>query len=246
MKNILVRKWLTTSLTIGLCLAKTAISSKAEFIEPTESVKKQHFISLLKRPDKEMQNVRGESMRDIYVAKISELDSSVLDPETLNLFSDLIDNDENVWVRLEAVADIANFPMSEDMVPKVTGLLEKYRNDERVNFQVFASQSLLRIGHKHGKLNMQAEKTLAKIAQGQDLEKWKVMIPTHNVGTMIMDPGSKSQIPFEDFYKVNMRVKALLALTLSKDDFSKKVISDLAKDSNTWVRETAQSYSAAH
>lgn len=241
MRSFSVRKWVPISVVLGLLFARTALAGAANSPDPKALEKRQNFIAMIKRPHKEMLNKSGESMRSFYVARLSELDSSVLDAETQTLFADLIEKDEDDWVRLEAAADVAYLPLAGDKLQRVNGLLEKCRTDERVNFQVLASQSLLEIGRKQKKANLAAEKTLAKIAQGQDMAKWMVMIPPHNVGMMIADPASKAQIHFEDFYKTNLRIKAINALSQSKDDFSKKVLTDLTKDGNAWVRETAKS-----
>jgi hypothetical protein len=243
MSNYSDRKWLVASLAVGLCIVKPALSEKVGSEKLKDSDRKSSYIAAIKGPDKPLTKTQGGSLRDLYVARLSELDSNLLDAETLNLFTDLIENDENAWVRLEAVATIVNIPIPKEKIPKVSGLLEKYRNDQRVNFQVLASQSLLRLGRKHGTATLQAEKTLAKIAQGTGMAKWTVMIPSHNVGTMIMDPGSKSQITFEEFAKTNLRLNAVNALAKANSDFSKKVISDLAQDSNQMVREAAQAIS---
>jgi len=210
-------------------------------VEPSAMEMRQNYIAQIKRPDKEMRNHSGESMRSFYVARLSELDKSVLDAATQTLFADLIEKDEDEWVRLEAAAEVGYLPLTEGILPRVTGLLEKCRTDERVNFQVLASQSLLIIAKKRNRTNVQAEKTLAGIAQGRDMANWKVMIPLHNVGTTAMDPTSKTQIPIEEFFKMNLRNTAISALSIAKDEFSKKTLTELAKDGNAWVSETARS-----
>lgn len=230
-----VRKLILSSALVGLCCATNAIS-KSSALEM-----KQQYLTQIKRPTAEMKNHSGESMRSLYVARLAELDSSVLDADMQTLFADLMEKDDDEWVRLEAVGQIAYIPLADDKLARVTGLLEKYRSDERVNFQVLAAQSLLAIGKKKKTTNVQAEKTLAKIAQGQGMAQWKIMIPPHNVGTTIADPTGKAQIPFEDFYRQNMRRKAIFALSIPKDDFSKKVLSDLTKDSDAMISETAKS-----
>lgn len=226
---------------IGFCLSPKIISGDVAGVEPTALQERQQYIAQIKRPDKEMRNRGGESMRSFYVARLAGLDKSVLDAATQTLFADLIEKDEDEWVRLEAAAEVPNLPLAEELVPRFIRLLEKCRKDERVNFRVLASQSLLKIAKKRNRTNEAAEKTLAEIAQGRDMAKWKVMIPLHNVGTMAMDPSSKTQIPIEEFFKMTLRNQAIFALSLAKDDFSKKTLTDLAKDGNTWASETARS-----
>jgi hypothetical protein len=226
---------------IGFCLSPKNVSGGAAGVDSAAMQERQQYIAQIKRPDKEMRNHSGESMRSFYVARLCELDRAVLDAGTQGFIVDLIEKDADEWVRLEAAGEVAYLPLTAELIPRVTRLLEKCRKDERVNFQVLASQSLLRIGKKRNRTNVAAEKTLAGIAQGRNLAKWKVMIPAHNVGTMAMDPSSKTQIPIEEFFKMTLRNQAIVALSLAKDDFSKKTLTDLAKDSNTWVSETAHS-----
>ena len=236
-----IRKGLPALAMIGFCLSSKNVSGSAAGVDPTALQERQQYIAQIKRPDKEMRNHSGESMRSFYVARLSGLDKSVLDSATQTFIVDLIEKDEDEWVRLEAAAEVAYLPLTEGILPRVTRLLEKCRADDRVNFQVLASQSLVIIGKKRNRTNVQAEKTLAEIAQGRNMAKWKVMIPLHNLGTTAMDPSSKTQIPIVEFLKMNLRNQAIYALSLAKDDFSKKVLTDLSKDGNSWVSETARS-----
>jgi hypothetical protein len=202
-------------------------------------------IAKLKTPDAKMRDhASGESMRDLFVHELTMLDPAVLDRATVEYVLSLAENDESEWVRLEAAADIANMPIPSDLEPKVIAMLEKYRMDKRVNFQVLASQSLLKMAAKRGTTDLSSEKALARIAQGQDLAKWTVMIPAHNAGKMIREPGSKTGIPVEQYMKTNMRVNAVQALGHSKSDFAKGVIAGLAKDGNERVRSAAASVEA--
>jgi hypothetical protein len=88
---------------------------------------------------------------------LAELGREAIDAETQRLFADLMEKDEDEWVRLEAAAQFAFLPLADENLPRVTGLLEKCRADERINFQVLASQSLLMIGKRQKKTNVQAE-----------------------------------------------------------------------------------------
>jgi hypothetical protein len=238
------RKWFAGSLSVMLFIAQTAFSSGIQSQKARDIEKKNAYIAAINRPDKPMTKTEGGNLRDLYVAKLSELDTSLLDENVVKLFIDLMEKDENAWVPLEAVAAIVNLPIQKGTLPKVTSLLEKYRNDQRINFQVLASQSLVKIARKNGTPNLAAERTLANIAQGKDMEQWTVMIPAHNAGTMVSDPGGKAQIPFEEYSKVNFRLNAIHALAKSNSAFSKKIISGLAQDSHELVRETARGLSS--
>jgi HEAT repeat protein len=182
----------------------------------------------------------GSTLRSIYVARLSEFDSSFHDEQLIRFFINLIQNDPNEWVRLEAAADIGRLRIPEGMVDEVSAILEKSRKQEAVNFQALAGASLIRVRKAHRKSTTEAEKDLAKLAHGQDKAKWKIMIPPHNRNTMIQDPESKVKVPFEDFFKTNMRVFAIEGLGRAGSDYSKKVLKDLEKDGDKRIKESAK------
>lgn len=228
------------ALIIAMSAATATASGGQQSLEKgstTPLERRDECIAKLKTPDAQMRSSHsGESMRDLFVHELTTLDPSVLDRTTVEFVLSLAENDESEWVRLEAAADIADMPIPSDLEPKVIATLEKCRADKRVNFQVLASQSLLKLAAKGGRTDLGSEKVLARVAQGQDLAKWTVMIPMHNAGKMIKESGSKTEIPVEQYLKTNMRVNAVYALSRSKSDFAKGVIAGLAKDGNDRVR----------
>lgn len=182
----------------------------------------------------------GSTLRSIYVARLSELDSSFHDESLVRFFIDLIQNDPNEWVRLEAAADIARLRIPADLVDEVIAALEKARSHEAVNFQALAGASLINVRKSHRKSTAETEIALAKLALGQDRARWKVMIPPHNRNTMIRDSESKVEVPFEEFFKTNMRVFAIKGLGKSGSDYAKKVLASLEKDGDTRIKGSAK------
>jgi HEAT repeat protein len=234
---------LTIVVHASIAMASRPQSQQVGATSPLE--RRNYCISKLKTPDAQMRDpASGESMRDLFVHELTRLDPAVLDRATVEYVLRLVEDDESEWVRLEAAADIADMPIPSDLEPKVIATLEKCRADKRVNFQVLASQSLLKLAAKGGRTDSGSEKALARVAQGQDLAKWTVMIPAHNAGKMIREPGSKTEIPVEQYMKTNMRVNAVHALGRSKSDFAKGVIAGLAKDGNDRVRDAVASVEA--
>jgi hypothetical protein len=226
---------------IGAAIASGAYSQQAPKMSRDEvTPSKSSLIAEINK--REIDESSGETLRDMYVPKLSELNGDVQDPELVNYFLDLIQNDPNEWVRLEAAADIGNLNIPDDMVVKVNTALDKARKLDAVNFQVLAARAKIKVNKKKNKQDMESVKSIALIAQGKDQSKWKIMIPPHNKNTMIAEPGSKTKIPFEDFFKTELRINAMDGLAISGDDFSKKTLKELEKDGNATIKQKATEF----
>jgi hypothetical protein len=182
----------------------------------------------------------GQSVRDIYVHQLVNLAGGAEDPEIIEFFLELIEKDRNEWVRLEAAADMQFLKIPPGMRERVVGALEKCRKNERIDFQVLASHALIAVAKQSGSTDPGAVETLARIARGEGMADWKIMVPYHNLKSMVRDPATGKDIPYRDSRKTGMRLKAMDGLAMSGDRSSRIALRKLEEDGDIRIRERAR------